>query len=177
MNGKEKKLIKIVLLGETNVGKTTIFQRFIESKISDVPTATIGVEFKIKEYKYNNKNYSIQIFDTAGQERFRSITEAYYKMGEGFFVVFDLTNIDSLNAVKYWIESIQVKTNEHSIIIVGNKDDIKEQIPDNVINNTLENFKNIKYIKTSALQNKNITKAFEEMINLLEKSKIYLLLN
>ena len=85
-NPKKQNLIKILLLGESNVGKTTIFQRFCLNTVDKNAISTIGVEFKVKNYKYNNKDYQIQLFDTAGQERFKSITEAYYRMGDAFFL-------------------------------------------------------------------------------------------
>ena len=166
----EKKLIKIILLGDSSVGKTTIFQRFIDNHLEKNSSATVGVEFKLKNYNYHNKNYSIQVFDTAGQERFRSITQAYYKMGQGFFIIFDISNEDSLKSVPYWIDSIYDKVIENNnIIILGNKSDLQVQIADNVIKQTLDKYKKIKFIKTSALNNKNINKAFEEMIDLCDQ--------
>ena len=168
--GDEKKLIKIILLGDSSVGKTTIFQRFIDNHLEKNSCATVGVEFKLKNYNYHNKNYSIQVFDTAGQERFRSITQAYYKMGQGFFIIFDISNEDSLKSVPYWIDSIYDKVIENNnIIILGNKSDLQVQIADNVIKQTLDKYKKIKFIKTSALNNKNINKAFEEMIDLCDQ--------
>ena len=168
--GDEKKLIKIILLGDSSVGKTTIFQRFIDNHLEKNSSATVGVEFKLKNYNYHNKNYSIQVFDTAGQERFRSITQAYYKMGQGFFIIFDISNEDSLKSVPYWIDSIYDKVIENNnIIILGNKSDLQVQIADNVIKQTLDKYKKIKFIKTSALNNKNINKAFEEMIDLCDQ--------
>ena len=165
---KQKNNFKIIILGESNVGKTTIFHRFIGDKILN-NTATVGVEFKIKEFIYNNNKYTIQLYDTAGQERFRCVTQAYYRIGDGYFVVFDLSNKDSLDSVKYWIQSIIDMTQSHNIIILGNKDDIQQQISDDIIKKTIEQF-NIKYIKTSALKNKNISQAFEEMIKLIKKN-------
>ena len=168
--GDEKKLIKIILLGDSSVGKTTIFQRFIDNHLEKNSSATVGVEFKLKNYNYHNKNYSIQVFDTAGQERFRSITQAYYKMGQGFFIIFDISNEDSLKSVPYWIDSIYDKViDNNNIIILGNKSDLQVQIADNVIKQTLDKYKKIKFIKTSALNNKNINKAFEEMIDLCDQ--------
>ena len=172
-NQNKHNLIKIVIIGETNVGKTTIFHRFCENTVDKSCISTIGVEFKIKNYKYKNKEYSIQLFDTAGQERFRSVTEAYYKMGNGFLVVFDLTNEDSLNAIKGWIEQIHDNIENPKYIIVGNKDDIDVQLPLNVINGVLSKYteKNIPFIKTSAFKNTNINKAIETMIDIITNNQ------
>ena len=171
-NPKKQNLIKILLLGESNVGKTTIFQRFCLNTVDKNAISTIGVEFKVKNYKYNNKDYQIQLFDTAGQERFKSITEAYYRMGDAFFFVFDLTNQDSLNVLDDWINKVNETIENPLYIIIGNKDDLKEQIPKESIENFINKYKdkNIPFIKTSALKNKNIDKAFETIIDIFEKN-------
>ena len=165
---KQIKEIKILLLGETNVGKTSIFNRFIYNKYKKVIGSTIGVDFETKTMKYKNNSYLIRLFDTAGQERFRSISQNFYLVGEAYFIVFDLTNENSLNAIPYWINSLKEKTdNYNNIIILGNKDDLKNQIPNEVINEQLEQFSDKIYIKTSAEKNTNIGLAFEKMIDLI----------
>ena len=167
---KSPKMIKLVLLGESNVGKTTIFKRFCENIFDKNTITTLGIEFKIKNYKYNNKDYSIQIFDTAGHERFKSITENYFRMGNGFLMVFDLTNQDSLNVLDDWINRVNEAIENPLYIIIGNKDDLKEQIPKEIIKERLSKYKNIPFIKVSALKNKNIDKAFETLIDIFEKN-------
>ena len=160
---------KLVLLGDTNVGKTSIFNLFINGKFEESKGSSIGVDFSTKNYKYKNKNYSITLFDTAGQERFRSIIQGYYHMGQGIFLVFDLTNNNSLNSIPTWIESIKENNEESKYIILGNKDDLKNKISDEEINSVLGQIKE-KYIfiKTSSVKNQNINKAFEKMIDLIE---------
>ena len=169
MTEKEKlKLIKILLLGDTNVGKTTIFQRFCDHKVDQNCISTIGVEFKVKNFIYNNKEYQIQLFDTAGQERFKSITEAYYRMGDAFFFIFDLANLDSLNSLNDWINKVKEVIGNPLYIIIGNKDDLKEQIPKETIDNFKKQYNDIPLIKTSALKNKNIDEAFKAIIDIVE---------
>ena len=166
---------KLLLLGDTNVGKTSIFESFIKGTFKENQSASIGVDFETKIFKYKNTNYTIHLYDTAGQERFRAITEGFYHFGKGYFIVFDLTNENSLNSIQYWIDSIKEHSQVSKYIILGNKDDLKgKKISDEIINNVLnklkqsENNKNIIYLKTSAKKNKNITKAFETMIDLIE---------
>ena len=168
-NKKPVKEFKILFLGESGVGKTSIFKRYLYNKFDEAMGSTIGVELDTKIINYKNKEYSITLFDTTGQERFKSITQSYYHMGEGYFVVFDLTNKNSLTAIDEWIGSIQEYTENPKIIILGNKDDLKKiRIQEEYINNQLEKYKNITYIKTSAKKNHNIKEAIEKMIDLLE---------
>ena len=168
-NSNRVKELKILVLGESGVGKTSILRRYLFNQFEEANASTIGVELNTKIINYKNNYYSITLFDTTGQERFKSITQSYYHMGEGFFVVFDLTNENSLIAVDEWIGSIQEFTENPKIIILGNKDDLKKiRIPDEFINNQLKKYKNITYIKTSAKKNHSIKEAFEKMIDLLE---------
>ena len=162
--------IKLILLGETGVGKTSILQRFVNDDFVDKSPSSIGIDYSFKKMKYNNKTYSIQIFDTAGQERFKSLIKSYYHMGKGFVIVFDLSNDDSLNAVKFWIEDVKENVQKPKFIILGNKDDLQKskKLSDDIIKNQLDNYKDVIYIKTSAKKNINIKEAFEKMIDLLE---------
>ena len=163
--------ISIILVGDTNVGKTSIFKRYYKNEFKASKNATIGVEFEAKEFKYKGQKYSIQIFDTAGQERFRSLTESYFHLGDGAFVVFDLTNKNSLISISGWIKNVIEKKPSVKMIILGNKDDIKDrQIPEDEINEVLEENNISNYIRVSAKNGTNIEKAFEEMIDLFENN-------
>ena len=158
---------KIILLGESNVGKTTLSNKFIFNKDKYDFTSTISIDNETKIIEYKNNKYSITLYDTAGQERFRCITQAYYRLADGFFIMFDLTNEHSLTAIKDWIESIQYDDTKNKFLILGNKNDLDNKISDDEINNTLGEYKNL-FLKTSAIENKNIKEAFEKMIDLIE---------
>ena len=163
--------ISIILVGDTNVGKTSIFKRYYKNEFKASKNSTIGVEFEAKEFKYKGQKYSIQIFDTAGQERFRSLTESYFHLGDGAFVVFDLTNKNSLISISGWIKNVIEKKPNVKMIILGNKDDLKDrQIPEDEINEVLEENNISNYIRVSAKNGTNIEKAFEEMIDLFENN-------
>ena len=158
---------KIILLGETNAGKTTLFNKFTLDKNSYNYISTITVDNETKTIEYKNKKYSITLYDTAGQERFRSITQAYYHMADGFFIMFDITDEKSLLAVKNWINEIQNSNCSKIFLILGNKDDLDNKISDNNINETLGNNKHL-LLKTSAIQNINVKEAIEKIIDLIE---------
>ena len=158
---------KIILLGETNAGKTTLFNKFTLDKNSYNYISTITVDNETKTIEYKNKKYSITLYDTAGQERFRSITQAYYHMADGFFIMFDITDEKSLLAVKNWINEIQNSNSSKIFLILGNKDDLDNKISDNNINETLGNNKHL-LLKTYAIQNINVKEAIEKIIDLIE---------
>ena len=135
-NQKKMNDIKLILLGDAGVGKTSIMERISKNKYEDTKDATIGIQYEIKIIKYKDKSYRIQLFDTAGQEKYKSIINSFYRLGNGFFVVFDLTNESSLNSVKNWIKEIQEKSPEPDpiIIILGNKNDLQNiRISDDII--------------------------------------------
>ena len=125
---------KIILLGETNAGKTTLFNKFIFNKEKFNYISSITVDNETKLFDCNNKKYSITLFDTAGQERFKNITKAYYHMADGFLILFDITDKLSLNAVKDWIEDIKSYNSSNIFLILANKDDLDNKISDDVIN-------------------------------------------
>ena len=98
---------------------------------------------EVKNIKYNNKDYLIKIFDTAGQERFKSMITPYFHMADGFFIVFDLTNKSSLDSVYQWIELINENNKNPKFIILGNKDDLEDnKLNDNEINDVLNKIDN-----------------------------------
>ena len=171
-NEKKMKEIKLILLGDAGVGKTSIMERISKNKYEDTKDTTIGIKYETKIIKYKDKSYKIHLYDTAGQEKYKSIISGFYRLGKGFFVVFDLTNESSLNSVQNWIKEIQEKSLESDpiIIILGNKNDLENiRISEDIIEKKLENYNNKIYIETSAKAGTNIAHAFEQMIDLMEK--------
>ena len=158
---------KLLLIGESNVGKTTIFNKYIFNKLDKNTGSTIGVDFEAKNFPYKNKKYSIKLFDTAGQERFHSVTRAYYHMGDAYLIVFDLTNENSLKEIPNWINSLKAEKEDSKFIIIGNKNDLKNQISQDVINEYLKDYKHL-LIKTSAIKNENIKESIYKIIDLIE---------
>ena len=158
---------RIILLGETNAGKTTLFSKFIFNKEKFNYISSITVDNETKLFDYNNKKYSITLYDTAGQERFKSITKAYYHMANGFLILFDITDKLSLNAVKDWIEDIKSYNSSNIFLILANKDDLDNKISDDVINETLGEYNHL-LLKTSAIKDINVKESLEKMIDMIE---------
>ena len=140
-NAKEKVIeYKILLIGDSDSNKTPIFYKIIYGKSYKPTLSTIGVDFESKNFIYKNKKYSIKLFDIAGQERFRSIRKAYWHMGNGFFVVFNLSNEQSLYSIKEWIDSIEKEIQNPKIVILGHETQSNYNIPDDIINQYLKNY-------------------------------------
>lgn len=116
-------LLKCIVVGNSGVGKSSILLQFIDHKFADEHKLTIGVEFGARTIQVGDKKVKIQIWDTAGQEHFRSITRAYYRDAAIVVLVFDVTDADSFNALQIWIDDINDMTNNPQIILVGNKID------------------------------------------------------
>ena len=158
---------KIILLGETNAGKTTLYNKFIYNKDKFNYLSSITVDNETRTLEYKNKKYLITLYDTAGQERFRSITKSYYNMADGFLLMFDITDEKSLLAVKDWIEDIKSHNSSNIFLILGNKDDLDNKISDDVINETLGDYKHL-LLKTSAIKNINVKESIEKLIDMIE---------
>ena len=121
-------LFKYIIIGDSSVGKSNLLMKFAHNKFTEDYQATIGVEFGAKNIELNDQIYRIQIWDTAGQENFRSITRAYYKNSVCAMVVYDITNRDSFEHVQNWIEDVRNQSPKTVLIIlVGNKIDLEDQ--------------------------------------------------
>ena len=127
MANKYNYLFKYIIIGDPSVGKSNLLMKFAHNKFTEDYQATIGVEFGAKNITFNNQVYRIQIWDTAGQENFRSITRAYYKNSVCAMVVYDITNRESFEHVQNWIDDIKNQSPKTVLIIlVGNKIDLDE---------------------------------------------------
>ena len=171
-------IFKIVLIGDSGVGKTNILSRYINNEFSLATQSTVGVEFGSKIIKKNGKVIKLQIWDTAGQERYKSITSAYYKGSRGAFVVYDITRKSTYDNIDKWIGELKTNGSEDVLImLVGNKSDLEEKrevITEEVEKKAQE--QKLAFCETSALNGKNVEYAFENLINEIlkkvEKEKI-----
>ncbi len=164
-------IFKIVLIGDSGVGKTNILSRFINNEFSLTTQATVGVEFGSKIIKKGEKLIKLQIWDTAGQERYKSITSAYYKGSKGAFVVYDISRKSTFDNVDKWIDELKNHGSEDVfIMLVGNKSDLKDkrEISEEDVQKKAQLY-NVAFCETSALEGKNIEYAFESLINEITK--------
>ena len=158
--------IKIGLLGNSSVGKTSLIRRFIENKFEDNYMSTVGVDYFDKIITINNKEIKLAIQDTSGEERFRSLARSYYKNVDGVMFVFDVTNSESFNeGIKYWLTECDNQIKEYKKILVGNKIDLCEEMKI-ISKESIEKFaesKNMKYFEASAKEGTNVEKIFIEL--------------
>ena len=159
--------LKILIIGDSNVGKTSILLQYTSNFFQETHIATIGVEFKLKEIMLDNIEYKLNIWDTAGQERFKAITKSFFKAADGIVFVYDVTNKPSFENIKNWIKDAESKANDFKIIIVGNKIDLNDSRE--VSFEEGKNFakkKNCPFFESSAKDKINIDEIF---ITLLEE--------
>ena len=163
-------IFKLVLIGDTCVGKSCILVRFSDDIFDDNYVTTIGVDFRFKTMAIKNKIVKIQIWDTAGQERYRSITTAYYRGAAAIIICCDCTNRESFDNIKNWIEEISKYTDNDSLdkIVFLNKCDLNEErcIKKEEIEQS-EKENGIKILEVSAKTGEGIDAGFEYIINKL----------
>lgn len=164
-------LFKIMLVGDSGVGKSSLLMRICEEPFNPAFFPTIGVDFKIKTLHEDPYITKLHIWDTAGQERFKAITTAYYRGAHGAFIVFDLTNAESFKNLENWITDIEnYKTKSIISVIVGNKCDLadKREISYETAKQFADSF-GMKYVETSAKDDVNVKKIIKEMSDDLQK--------
>jgi len=158
-------LFKLLLIGDSGVGKSSLLLRFADDTYTESYISTIGVDFKIRTVDIEGKTVKLQIWDTAGQERFRTITSSYYRGAHGIIVVYDVTDDDSFNNVKQWLNEIDRYASENvNKLLVGNKSDlIQKKKVDFETATAFANEMSIPFLETSAKTATNVEQAFVTM--------------
>ena len=167
-----KLTFKILLLGDSAVGKTSLLTKYVNNTFQEQHIATIGVEYKDKYIIKNDFNIRLQIWDTAGQERFHSISKNLYRGTNGVLFVYDITSKESFDNLKHWIKEFQDVEGDIKGVILGNKYDLKEErvIQEKDVINFSEQYQ-MPYLETSAKDNINVKEGFELMVDELLKGK------
>ena len=164
--------LKILILGDSSVGKTTLLLKYVDGYFPTIYVATIGVEFKVKKININGIDLNLQIWDTAGQERFRGITKNFIKGADGIIYAYDITKKSSFENLKNWIFQSEESAEGFKKLIIGNKSDLTAERQ--VSKESLEKFcqnKNIEGMEVSAKNGNNVEQCFETLAKLIIEGK------
>ncbi|GCF01562.1 GTP-binding protein of the rab [Zygosaccharomyces mellis] len=172
MNSEYDYLFKLLLIGNSGVGKSCLLLRFSDDTYTNDYISTIGVDFKIKTVDLDGKTVKLQIWDTAGQERFRTITSSYYRGSHGIIIVYDVTDQESFNGVKMWLQEIdRYATSTVLKLLVGNKCDLKDKrMVEYDVAKEFADANKMPFIETSALDSTNVEEAFLTMARQIKDS-------
>ena len=168
MSDDQKHVFKVLLLGDSTVGKTCFLMRFTENTFQEIHMSTIGLDYRFKKMTLENQEVAtVQIWDTAGQDRFRAITKNYYKGAHGILLIYDVTNQKSFDNVKNWVGQIRENASEKAIIyIVGNKvDDTAHRVVSKEQGEETAKEFNLKFYEASAKEDINIAPTFQALVN------------
>jgi len=159
-------LLKLLLLGDSGVGKSSLLTQYVEDEFHDVFISTIGIDFRNKSLSVDGTKVKLRIWDTAGQERFRTLTRQFYRGSQGILMLYDMTNVTTFNNIESWIKQIRENTKGTNpcIVLIANKADLESKRK--VARKTGEKFAakhKIKYFETSALTKEGVNKAFQTL--------------
>ena len=154
-------LFKLLIIGESGVGKTCLLLRFTDDSFTANHLTTIGIDFKIKIINLENKLIKLQIWDTAGQERFGTKSKTYYKGAHGIILTYDVTDANSFKNIRNWIKQIEANA-QTSVkkVLVGNKCDKPDRVVTKEEGKKLADDHNMSFFETSVKTNQNVTEVF-----------------
>lgn len=162
--------VKTVTLGESGVGKTSLVKKYVENSFDDKLPSTVGADISIKNLEFDGLSIQLMIWDTAGQEVFRSLVEQYLRDASLALIVFSLSDRKSFECARdYWIDYLLEKSPDTIMIIVGNKLDLEREVTEDEANDLAAKYKT-EYFETSALQGIGVDEAFEMLASKYVKS-------
>ncbi|XP_071399036.1 ras-related protein Rab-18-like isoform X1 [Centroberyx affinis] len=158
--------LKLLIIGESGVGKSSLLLRFTEDTFDPEQTATIGVDFKVKTVAIDGNSAKLAIWDTAGQERFRTLTPSYYRGAQGVILVYDVTKRDTFTRLENWLNELETYTTRNDIVkmLVGNKIDMDNREVDRNEGLKFARKHSMLFIEASAKTKDGVQCAFEELV-------------
>ncbi|KAL3643538.1 Ras-related protein ric2 [Castilleja foliolosa] len=164
-------LFKVVLIGDSGVGKSNLLSRFTRNEFSLESKSTIGVEFATRSLTVDGKVIKAQIWDTAGQERYRAITSAYYRGAVGALLVYDVTRHSTFESVERWLKELRDHTDPNIVVmLIGNKSDLRHLVAVSTEDGTsFSETESLYFMETSALDATNVDSAFTEVLTQIDR--------
>ena len=154
---------KLVFLGDSGVGKTSLVQRYVYDSLAPDIGRTIGAMLHVKSVELDGSKHKLVVWDLGGQVAFSALREQYCSHASGAFFVFDRTRLETLEHIDDWLDSLYAAAGKVAVVAVENKIDLESVISDEQIKSFLE-ARSLKWIKTSAMENKNVDVAFTELV-------------
>ena len=161
-------ILKILILGDMSVGKTTLLLKYIDNYTPELYISTLGIDYKTKNIVYNNTNIILQIWDTAGQEKFKVVTKSFVKGSDGIIYMYDITQKQSFINIKRWLEDTEDYSLRAKKIIVGNKIDMEErrEVTEEMKNKLLNEI-DIDLVEISAKKDRNVNEVFDKLVKII----------
>ncbi|KAL7713053.1 Ras-related protein Rab-1 [Entamoeba marina] len=165
MSDQKDSTIKLLLIGESGVGKSSLLLRFSEDTFNPVYITTVGIDFRVKNIELDGSKMKLQIWDTAGQERFRTIVSSYYRGVMGIVLVYDITNRESFNNIEYWMRNIEANADQNvNKILIGNKCDAEDKrVVSNEEGQQMASRLGLPFLETSAKNSLNVDECFTQL--------------
>ncbi|XP_053320941.1 EF-hand calcium-binding domain-containing protein 4B [Spea bombifrons] len=167
------RVFKIVMVGNSSVGKTSFLRRFCEDTFSPGTSATVGIDYSVKTVTVDNSQVALQLWDTAGQERYRSITKQFFRKADGVIVMYDITSKDSFTAVRQWLSSVEEAAGENiPILLLGNKVDIEKEreVPCGLGEHLAKDY-NFMFYESSASSGHNVKESVVHLARILKEQE------
>lgn len=168
MASRKKQLYKIIILGDSGVGKTSLLNQYVNNRYTQQYRATVGADFMAKEVMIDDRVVNLQIWDTAGQERFQSLGPAFYRGADCCVLVYDITNQKSFESLDSWRDEFLMQGNPKDpenfpFVVLGNKSDRENErkVATSKAQQWCKNHGNIEHFETSAKENQNVENAFQ----------------
>ncbi len=168
--GEPDFVFKLVFLGDSSVGKTSLVQRYVYDSLAPDIGRTIGAMLHVKSVDYAGARHKLVVWDLGGQESFSALREQYCANASGAFFVFDRTRVETLQHIDDWLNALYTAAGKVAVIVIENKIDLESVISDEQIRGMLE-ARDLRWIQTSATENLNVNAAFEELVKEIREQK------